>query len=52
VGNEADVGQVDWQCGEIQAAIEELEAGQGVSHDQVAEWLKSWGTAEEKNGPR
>ena len=50
--NEADVGLADWERGEIEAAIEELDAGQGVSHEEVVAWLKSWGTAEEKNAPR
>jgi predicted transcriptional regulator len=43
--------QDGWQIGEMQAAIEELETEHGVSHDKVAEWLKSWGTAKEKNAP-
>jgi len=52
VENEADVGQADWQHDEIQAAIEELEAGLGISHDTVAIWLKSWGTPKEQSAPR
>jgi RHH-type rel operon transcriptional repressor/antitoxin RelB len=48
----AYVEQEEWQLGEIRAAIEELDAGHGVSHEKVAAWLKSWGTAKEKNAPR
>lgn len=48
----AYVEQEEWQLGEIHAAIGELDAGQAVSHEEAASWLKSWGTAVEKNAPR
>jgi len=48
----AYVEQEEWQLGEIDAAMGELDAGQGVSHEKVATWLTSWGTAGEKNAPR
>ena len=48
----AYVEQEEWQLGEVQAAVEELAAGQSVSHDKVATWLKSWGTSKKKNAPR
>lgn len=48
----AYVRQEEWQLGEIRAGTEELDGGQGVSHEKVAAWLKSWGTAKEKNFPR
>ena len=48
----AYVEQEEWQLGEIHAAIGELDSGRAVSHEKVATWLKSWGTAAEKNGPR
>jgi predicted transcriptional regulator len=48
----AYVEQEEWQIGEIHAAIGELDAGQAVSHEEAAAWLKSWGTAGEKNAPR
>lgn len=47
----AYVAQEEWQLGEIRAAIDELDAGPGVGHEKVAAWLKSWGTAKEKNAP-
>jgi len=40
----AYVEQEEWQLGEIHAAVGELDAGQAVSHEKVAAWLKSWGT--------
>lgn len=48
----AYVEQEEWQLGEIHAAINELDAGHGVNHDKAVTWLKSWGTAKEKNAPR
>ena len=48
----AYVEQEEWQIGEIHAAIGELDAVQAVSHEEAASWLKSWGTAVEKNAPR
>jgi predicted transcriptional regulator len=29
-----------------------VDAGQAVSHEKVETWLRSWGTASEKNAPR
>jgi RHH-type rel operon transcriptional repressor/antitoxin RelB len=48
----AYVEQEEWQLGQVRAAIEELDAGRAVSHEKVATWLKSWGTAKKKNAPR
>jgi predicted transcriptional regulator len=48
----AYVAQEEWQLGEVQAAIEELDAGQAVSHEKAATWLKSWGTNRKKHAPR
>lgn len=48
----AYVEQEEWQLGEIQAATGELDAGQAVSHEKVATWLKSWGKTGEKPTPR
>ncbi len=44
------VEQEEWQLGEIQAAVRELDAGQSVSHEKAATWLKSWGAVRKKNG--
>jgi len=46
------VAQEEWQLGEVHAAIDEMDAGQSVGHEKVEAWLKSWGTAKEKNAPR
>jgi predicted transcriptional regulator len=44
--------QPSWQVSEVKAAVDELETGEGVCHEKVATWLKSWGTARETNAPR
>ncbi|MGH9664799.1 MAG: CopG family ribbon-helix-helix protein [Bryobacteraceae bacterium] len=48
----AYVDSEEWQIGEIQAAISELDAGKGVSHEKVSGWLKTWGKTGEKKAPR
>ena len=41
-----------WQLDEIQAGIDELDAGRGVAHKDVATWLRSWGRTRERKAPR
>lgn len=48
----AYVESEEWQLGELQAGIAELESGKGVSHDKVSKWLKSWGKTGETKAPR
>jgi RHH-type transcriptional regulator, rel operon repressor / antitoxin RelB len=40
-----------WQFDETQAGIDELDAGRGVAHKDVANWLRSWGRARERKAP-
>ncbi len=40
-----------WQLGEIEAGLEDLDAGRTVSHEKVAKWLRSWGKASESKAP-
>jgi predicted transcriptional regulator len=42
----------EWQLREIRAALVELDAGRGVSQEEVTQWLNSWGTTGETNAPR
>ena len=42
----------EWQFGQIRTAIDELDAGQGVSHEKVAKWLNSWGKPGETKPPK
>ena len=48
----AYVESEEWQLGELQAGITELESGQEMSHDKVSKWLKSWGKPGETKAPR
>ena len=41
-----------WEHQHILQGLAELEAGQGVSHERVAEWLDSWGTENELPAPK
>jgi RHH-type rel operon transcriptional repressor/antitoxin RelB len=42
----------EWQLGEIESGIKELDAGSGIAHEAVAEWLGSWGKSNAKKPPR
>ena len=48
----AYVESEEWQLGELQAGISELDAGQGVAHQKVSTWLSSWGKKGETKAPR
>jgi RHH-type transcriptional regulator, rel operon repressor / antitoxin RelB len=41
-----------WQLDETQAGIDELDAGRGVAHKDVATWVRSWGRTRERKAPR
>lgn len=42
-----------WQVGAIQTAMDELASGEAglVDHAEVADWLDTWGTADEPDLP-
>jgi RHH-type transcriptional regulator, rel operon repressor / antitoxin RelB len=42
----------EWQLGEVQAGIAELDVGRTVSHEKVWKWLGSWGKRGEIKAPR
>jgi len=42
----------EWQLGELQAGIAEMESGRHVTHEKVSRWLKSWGKPDETKPPR
>lgn len=48
----AYVESEEWQLGELDAGIGELESGRVVSHEKVSKWLRSWGTRGETKAPR
>jgi predicted transcriptional regulator len=42
----------EWQLGEIEAGMAELDRGQSISHERVSTWLRSWGSKVERKPPR
>jgi RHH-type transcriptional regulator, rel operon repressor / antitoxin RelB len=48
----AYVESEEWQLGELQVGIAELESGQEISHERVSKWLNSWGKSSEIKAPR
>jgi predicted transcriptional regulator len=42
----------EWQVAGIKKAIASLDRGEGVLHDQVKDWVKSWGGGKEQPIPR
>lgn len=48
----AYVESQEWQIGEIQRAISELESGDSISHGEVSKWLSSWGKPDETKAPQ
>jgi len=48
----AYVESEEWQLGELQFGIAELDSGKAVSHDKVSKWLKSWGKPRETRAPQ
>jgi predicted transcriptional regulator len=41
-----------WQLDEIQAGLDDLDAGRRVAHKDVSLWLRSWGRPRERKAPR
>ena len=48
----AYVDSEEWQLGEVQAGMAELDREQEVIHEKVAKWLRSWGKPSETKAPR
>ena len=48
----AYVESEEWQLGEVQAGLKELDEGEGVAHDEVARWLRAWGRRSESKAPK
>ena len=42
----------EWQVAGIKRAIASLERGEGVAHQQVREWISSWGSESERPIPK
>ena len=42
----------EWQVAGIQKAVASLDRGEGVAHEQVKEWVSSWGRTKERPAPK
>ena len=42
----------EWQVDGIEKALRSLDAGKGVSHDDVSSWIRSWDTDNEIPKPK
>ncbi|MEX1205011.1 MAG: ribbon-helix-helix protein, CopG family [Dongiaceae bacterium] len=40
-----------WHVARIERGLSELRAGQGIAHEEIAAWLESWGSDEERDPP-
>tara|TARA_R110002072_G_scaffold112918_1_gene242034 strand:+ start:406 stop:669 length:264 start_codon:yes stop_codon:yes gene_type:complete len=40
-----------WQIGHIKKGLADVEAGRVTDDEAVGDWLKSWGTEDEKDAP-
>src|SRR5438132_650780 len=47
----AYVDSEEWQLGEVQAGIAELDSERKIGHEKVVKWLKSWGKPSETKTP-
>ena len=41
-----------WQIARIEQGLAEVERGEGVAHEEIAEWLSGWGRDREGDPPR
>ena len=41
-----------WQIGQVHKGIEDCDAGRVVPHEDVKDWLQSWGSKDELAPPR
>jgi RHH-type rel operon transcriptional repressor/antitoxin RelB len=42
----------EWQVAGVKQAIASLDRGEGVSHEQVRDWIASWGSDSEQPVPK
>ncbi|MFH0298401.1 CopG family ribbon-helix-helix protein [Bradyrhizobium sp. 31Argb] len=42
----------EWQIAGVKRAIASLDRGEGISHDEVKDWVTSWGSGKEKPFPK
>ena len=42
----------EWQVAGVKRAMVSLDRGEGVAHEEVKDWVKSWGRKRERPVPR
>jgi len=47
-----DASVDEWQIRGIRQAIASLDRGEGISHQQVKDWVLSWGSQDERPMPK
>lgn len=50
IGEFVDVNE--WQIAGIKRAMTSMDRGEGIAHEQVKEWVRSWGRAKERPSPK
>ena len=50
IGEFVDVNE--WQIDGIKRAMQSLDRGEGIAHEQVREWVRSWGSRKERPAPK
>jgi len=50
IGEYVDVNE--WQISGIKQAVASMDRGEGVAHEQVKEWVRSWGGRKERPAPK
>lgn len=50
IGEYVDVNE--WQIAGIKQAMVSLDRGEGIAHEQVTEWVRSWGSRKELPVPK
>lgn len=50
IGEFVDVNE--WQIAGIKQAIVSLDRGEGIAHEQVGDWVRSWGGRKERRAPK
>jgi predicted transcriptional regulator len=42
----------EWQAASVKQAIASLDRGEGIPHQEVKDWVKSWGRKRERTVPK
>jgi predicted transcriptional regulator len=42
----------EWQVAGIEKAVASLDRGEGIAHERVKEWVRSWGSTKERPVPK